>query len=203
VTVTLHDALTSVSARMPDPWATGQVDLYERELAQHFGTAEAIAVASGTAALHCALIALGVGKDDEVLVSAAASPSSVAPILYLGAAPVFVDSGIGGISLDLHDVASKITERTRVIIAVHLWGRTGDLVRLVEFAGAHGLKVVEDARDAVGTRFDDQYAGDGCLRARNYVDSSLAIILTQRDTDDRIRQIASVIDTEAQTWAPV
>jgi hypothetical protein len=46
------------------------------------------------------------------------------------------------------------------------------------------------------------YAGDGCLRARNYVDSSLAIILTQRDTDDRIRQIASVIYTEAQTWAP-
>lgn len=362
MTITLPDALTSVSARMPDPWATGQVDLYERELAQHFGTAEAIAVASGTAALHCALIALGVGKDDEVLVSAAASPSSVAPILYLGAAPVFVDSGIGGISLDLQDVASKITERTRVIIAVHLWGRTGDVVRLVEFAGAHGLKVVEDARDAVGTRFDDQYAGtfgdlgcmstsdrqvfwsgqggfvltddenlahrcraarshwqtpppghrqhaelghnyalaeplaaiarfnlvrfdkllshrvrqarllaellidtprirptesvrfedpnhqyslfrlelprprefsarlaalgvlncvgsfltvaadkvplfgrytdDGCLRARNYVDSSLAIILTQRDTDDRIRQIASVIDREARTWAP-
>jgi perosamine synthetase len=361
MTITLPDALAAVSIRMPDPWSTNQVELYERELAQHFGTAEAVAVASGTAALHCALMALGVKKNDEILVSAAATPSSIAPILYLGASPVFVDSGTGGISLDLQDVAAKITERTRAIVAVHLWGRTGDVVRLVEFAGSHGLKVVEDARDAVGSRFDDQYAGtfgelgcmstsdrqilwsgqggfvltddenlahrcraarshwqtpppghqpqvelghnyalaeplaaiarfnlsrlddllshrarqsalltellvdtarvrptesvrfedpnhqyplfrlelprprqfsarlasvgvlncvgsfltvaadqaplfgryanDGCLRARNYIDSSLAVFLTQQDTDDRIRQIASVIDREARTWA--
>lgn len=68
--------------------------------------------------------------------SAAASPSSVAPILYLGATPVFVDSGTGGVRVDLQDVAAKLTERTRAVVAVHLRGRTGDVVRRIEFVGS-------------------------------------------------------------------
>lgn len=167
MTPTLSEVLATVASAMPDPWSTNHVDLYEQDLSQHFDVAEAVAVSSGTAALHCALVALDIAAGDEVLLPAAAPLSSIAPVLYVGATPVFVDSGARGESLDIDDLASKLTDRTRLVVPVHLWGRTGDVVRLVEYARAHGLRVVEDARDAIGTRFDDQLAGTfgdlGCI----------------------------------------
>jgi dTDP-4-amino-4,6-dideoxygalactose transaminase len=156
---------------MPDPWSTGQVELYERELAGYFDVDHVIAVSSGTASLHCALRALAIGPGDEVLVPAVSVVMSVAPILYVGAVPVFVDCRADGITLDLDDLAVKITDRSRAVLPVHLWGRTGDVVRLVEFARAHGLWVIEDACQAIGTRFDGQLAGTlgdlGCFSTRD------------------------------------
>lgn len=167
----LAGALRDVAFAMPDPWSTNQVELYERELAGYFEIDHAIAVSSGTAALHCALRALAIGPGDEVLVPAVSVVMSVAPILYVGAVPVFVDCRADGIGLDLDDLAAKITDRSRAVLPVHLWGRTGDVVRLVELARVHGLWVIEDACQAIGTRFNGQLAGTfgdlGCFSTRD------------------------------------
>lgn len=163
--------LLGVVAAMPNPVSGEHVDRYERELGGFFEVEHAVAVSSGTAALHCALRALDIGPGDEVLVPAASVVMSVVPILYTGAVPVFVDCGADGVSLDLDDLATKITSRSRAVVAVHLWGRTGDVLRLVEFAGAHRLRVIEDACQAVGSRFDSQLAGTfgdiGCFSTRD------------------------------------
>jgi perosamine synthetase len=147
------------------------VERYERELADYFEIEHAVAVSSGTAALHCAVHALEIGPGDEVLVPAVSVVMSVAPVLYAGAVPVFVDCGPDGAGVDLHDLEAKITERTRAVMAVHLWGRTGDLLGLVECARTNGLRVIEDACQAVGSRVDGQLAGTfgdlGCLSTKD------------------------------------
>ncbi|MCK2237421.1 MULTISPECIES: DegT/DnrJ/EryC1/StrS aminotransferase family protein [unclassified Crossiella] len=144
---------------MPCGATTSQVDRYEVELARFFHAPHAVAAASGTAALHCGLNVLGIGIGDEVLVPAVAPMSSIAPVCYVGAVPVFVDCGPSGAGVDLEDLEAKITVRTRALLLVHQWGRTGDLCRIVELAGARGLRVIEDATHAVGTRIDEAYAG--------------------------------------------
>jgi dTDP-4-amino-4,6-dideoxygalactose transaminase len=154
-------ALTSALAAMPDPAATCQVSHYENELARHFGIDHAVAVASGTAALHCALAACGVGPGDEVLVPALSVVMSAAPVLYAGARPVFADCDLSGADFSYDDLAEKITRRTKAIIPVHMWGRAGDPARLADFAAAHGLWVIEDACQAHGTRIGKRPAGTG------------------------------------------
>ncbi|MGO1053712.1 DegT/DnrJ/EryC1/StrS family aminotransferase [Crossiella sp. CA198] len=156
---------------MPRSAPAQQTAWYEAELADFFGMPHAVAVASGTAALHCGLLALGIGPGDEVLVPALAPVSSIAPVCYVGAVPVFVDCGPSGAGLDLEDLRAKITVKTRAVLLVHHWGRTGDVYRTVELAGSHGLRVIEDATHAVGTRTDDLYAGTlgdlGCFSTRD------------------------------------
>ncbi|MCO1575856.1 DegT/DnrJ/EryC1/StrS family aminotransferase [Crossiella sp. SN42] len=138
---------------------------------------EAVAVSSGTAAIHLALTVLGIGPGAEVLVPALAPASSVAPVLYVGARPVFVDCGPSGVGLDLADLEAKITVQSAAVLLVHQWGRTGDAGRAVEFAGARGLRVIEDATQAIGTTIDDTPAGTlgdiGCFSTRegNLLDS--------------------------------
>lgn len=165
------EVLTDVVTAMPDPSSATQLDQYERELAGYFGIDHAVAVSSGTAALHCALRALDIRPGDEVLVPALSVVMSVAPILYLGAVPVFVDCAADGVDLDLDDLEGKLTDRSRAVLPVHLWGRTGDLVRLVKFAGVHGLRVIEDACQATGTRLDGRLAGTfgdlGCFSTKD------------------------------------
>ncbi len=128
-------------------------------------------LSSGTAALHCALGALGIGPGDEVLVPAISVVMSVAPVVYAGARPVFVDCDPGGTDFDYDDLEAKLSRATRCVIPVYLWGRAGDPVRLGEFAAAHGLRVVEDACQAHGTRFDGRLLGTfgdlGCFSTKD------------------------------------
>jgi perosamine synthetase len=164
-------ALDEVLAGMPDPWATTQADQFERELAEHFSVHYAVAVSSGTAALHCALAALGIGPADEVLVPAMSVVMSAAPVLYTGATPVFVDSDEDGTGFDYDDLQAKLTARTRAVLPVYLWGRAGDPGRLREFAASHRLPVVEDACQAQGTRYAGQPLGTfgelGCVSTKD------------------------------------
>jgi perosamine synthetase len=145
----LH-ALADLLAAMPDPAATGQSTALEQELAAAFGVCHAIAVSSGTAALHTALTAVGVGPGDEVLVPAVSVVMSVAPIVYAGARPVFVDCTSSG-GIDLRDLAAKCGPRTRAVLPVYLWGRGGDPAAVTAFARQRGLRVVEDACQAHAT----------------------------------------------------
>lgn len=155
----LPQALAATIAGMPNPVAACQVSRYETELTRCFGVPNAVAVASGTAALHCALASCGIGPGDEVLVPAVSVVMSVAPVCYLGAQPVFVDCGPSGADFSYEDLAAKVTTRTKAVVPVYLWGRAGDPARLADFAAEHGLQMIEDACQAHGTLVRGRLAG--------------------------------------------
>jgi dTDP-4-amino-4,6-dideoxygalactose transaminase len=127
------------------------VGAYETDLATWFATAHAVACSSGTAAIHLALLALGVGRGDEVIVAATAPVMTVLPVLAIGATPVFADvAHPATFALDLDDVAHKVTSRSRVVISVPMWGYPADGPDLAVFCARRGLVWVEDAAQAHG-----------------------------------------------------
>ncbi|MGH3938582.1 MAG: DegT/DnrJ/EryC1/StrS family aminotransferase [Pseudonocardiaceae bacterium] len=136
-----------------------EVTAYERELAEHLGVAHVVAVSSGTTALQTALDAVGVRSGDEVLIPALTVVMSVAPVVSVGARPVFVDCNADGTDFDFDDLARKTSEHTSAVLPVYLWGRAGDTARLRRFADGHGLSIVADACQALGTRVDGTQAG--------------------------------------------
>ncbi|WP_051415722.1 DegT/DnrJ/EryC1/StrS aminotransferase family protein [Nocardiopsis sp. CNT312] len=167
----IADRLAPVLDQMPDPsGGTAAADL-EHTLAQALGVAHVVAVSSGTTALHAALAACGIGPGDEVLVPALSVAMSAAPVVALGARPVFVDSDTATWDVDYDDAARKVTGSTRAIVPVHLWGRMGDPAALAGFASEHGLIVVEDAAQAIGTTRDGHRAGTvgaaGCFSMKD------------------------------------
>jgi dTDP-4-amino-4,6-dideoxygalactose transaminase len=132
---------------------------YERALAQHFGSAHAVAVNSGSSALHAALHVLGIGRGTEVMVPAVAPLPTAMPILSTEATPVMVDVLPGSLELDPADVARKLSSRTRAAIVVPLWGYPAD-TRSVEAVLAEAeVPIIEDAAQAHGTRVRNRYAG--------------------------------------------
>lgn len=145
----------TASSVLPDT----EVTAYERELAAHLGVEHVVAVSSGTAALHTGLDAVNVGPGDEVLVPALAVVMSVAPIVHLGACPVFVDCNPAGTDFDYDDLSRKTSERAAAVLPVHLWGRAGDSARLRHFADDRGLAVVADACQALGTTINGAQVG--------------------------------------------
>jgi perosamine synthetase len=170
-TCILTAAIAQALAAMPDPAAGTQAEHYETELASHSGAGDAVAVASGTAALHCTLTACGIGPGDEVLVPALSVIMSAAPVTYTGATPVFFDCTPDGDDISYEDLSAKITPRTKAIMPVYLWGRTGDAARLTAFAAGRGLLVIEDACQAHGTSSNGRLAGTfgdaGCFSTKD------------------------------------
>ena len=136
------------------------VALYEDALIRYFGSRHAVACSSGTAAIHMSLLALGVTRDDEVIVPATAPAMTALPILAIGARPVFADvANPSTFALDIEDVKSKVTVRTKVVMSVPMWGYPADGRELVSACQELGVWVVEDAAQAHGTLVDDRYAG--------------------------------------------
>jgi dTDP-4-amino-4,6-dideoxygalactose transaminase len=142
---------------------------FEAELTSRFGTAHAVAVSSGTAALHTALAAYGISEGDEVLVPGACVVMTIAAIRVTGAIPVLVDSPGG--ELDFDDLTAKTTARTRAVLPVHLAGRCADLARLTAYCADRGLRLIEDACQAQGTGYDGRWAGTfgdaGCFSTKD------------------------------------
>jgi perosamine synthetase len=155
--------------RGPDPAGDEHARALEAELADRFGTAHAVAVASGTAALHTSLAAYGIGEGDEVLVPGASVVMTIVAIRLAGAVPVLVDS-VGG-DLDFDDLAAKTTPRTKAVLPVHLAGRCADLARLTAYCADRDLRLIEDACQAQGTRYDGRWAGTfgnaGCYSGKD------------------------------------
>jgi dTDP-4-amino-4,6-dideoxygalactose transaminase len=133
------------------------VDAFERELAEHTGIPHAVALSSGTAALHLALVLAGVGPGDRVLCSSMTFVASANPILYVGAEPVFVDAEPGTWNLDVDLVAEELAaaaargERYAALVAVDLYGRTCDFERLEPLCAEHGVHLIEDAAESLGS----------------------------------------------------
>lgn len=135
-----------------------EMEAFEKECAQMVGAKHAISVSSGTDALLLAMMALGIGPGDEVLCPAFTFFATASAVSRVGATPVFTDVCPVCFNMDVGSARSKITERTKAMIPVHLFGQSADMDPLMELAKEHGLAVVEDAAQAIGAR----YKGRGC-----------------------------------------
>jgi len=140
------------------------LDAFEREFSSRIGL-PAVALGSGTAAMHLGLRLLGVGPGDEVLCPSLTFVASVNPVCYLGATPVFVDSEPTTWMMDPARVAEAIESKARqgrlpkAVVVVHLYGQCTDMDPILEACGNHGVPVLEDAAEALGTLYRGKPAG--------------------------------------------
>ncbi len=132
---------------------------FESRAANHLNARHAVGVANGTDALLLALKAAGVRPGDEVVTSAFTFFATVEAMLHAGARPVFADIDPASMTLDPHDVETRITPKTRALLPVHLFGHVADMSALLRVAEAHHLVVIEDAAQAFGATRDGRAAG--------------------------------------------
>lgn len=136
-----------------------EVAAFESELADYTQATEAIGMSSGTDALLAALMALEIGPGDEVLCPVFTFFATAGSIARTGATPVWVDVLPETFNIDLADAEKKITARTKAIVPVHLFGQACDMECLMALAEQHGLKVIEDAAQAIGARYRERPVG--------------------------------------------
>jgi dTDP-4-amino-4,6-dideoxygalactose transaminase len=136
-----------------------EVEEFEHAFAAHCGAQHAIGVASGTGALHLALLACGVEPGHEVITTPHTFIATAEAISHTGARPVFVDIDPATYNLDPALVEAAVGPRTRAIVPVHLYGRPADMDGLLDVAGRHGLRVIEDAAQAHGARYKGRRVG--------------------------------------------
>ena len=141
------------------------VDAFEREFADAVGAPYAVAVSSGTSALHLALILAGVGPGDEVFASTLTFVASVNPIAYLGANPVFIDSERASWNVDPGLLEEALDQRARegrlpkAVVVVHLYGQSADLDPIAAACSRHGVALIEDAAEALGATYKGRAPG--------------------------------------------
>lgn len=136
-----------------------ELEQFEEKIAGFTGVKHALGVTSGTDALFLSLFALGVGEGDEVITTPFTFGATAEVIALLKAKPVFVDIDPRTFNIDTRAIEKAITERTRVILPVHLYGLCADMEAIMALARKHDLKVIEDAAQAVGSRIGAQRAG--------------------------------------------
>jgi dTDP-4-amino-4,6-dideoxygalactose transaminase len=136
-----------------------QVHEFETDLAAYLGAKHVVGCASGTDALQVAMMALGIGRGDEVITSSFTFVATAETIALLGATPVYVDIDPKTYNLDVEQIASRITSRTKAILPVHLYGQPADLEPLLKLAAERGLKLIEDAAQAIGAQYHGRSVG--------------------------------------------
>jgi dTDP-4-amino-4,6-dideoxygalactose transaminase len=136
-----------------------QVEQFEQSFARYCGVKHCVALNSGTSALHLALLAAGIGPGDEVITTANTFIATAEAISYTGATPIFVDIHPTTANIDPLQIEKAITERTRAIIPVHLYGRPADLNAIGEIARLHRLTLIEDACQAHGAVYRGKRVG--------------------------------------------
>ncbi|MDR1159047.1 MAG: UDP-4-amino-4,6-dideoxy-N-acetyl-beta-L-altrosamine transaminase [Syntrophomonadaceae bacterium] len=136
------------------------VQLFENQIAEYVGAKYAVAVSSGTGALHMACFAAGIGKDDQVIVSPLTFAASANCILYCGGIPVFADIDPQTFNIGLHDIERKITPKTKALIPVDFAGQSVDMDAINKIARKHNLIVIEDAAHALGSSYKGNKVGN-------------------------------------------
>lgn len=140
-------------------WVGNEVHAFEHEFATYTGTQYAIAVGNGTLALDLALVGLGIGEGDEVIVTPRTFLASVSCVVNAGATPIFVDVDWESQNIEAHTIEPAITARTKAIVVVHLAGRPAEMDAIMALAEAHGLYVIEDCAQAHGARYKGRVVG--------------------------------------------
>jgi perosamine synthetase len=147
---------------LDDNWLTWQgkyVRQFEKSFAQYIGSEYATSTCNASVALHVALLALGIGPGDEVIVPTLTYIASVNAIVYCGAKPVFADSDKDTWQLDPVDVRKRITPQTKAIMAVHIYGHPCEMDELREIAQGNDIALIEDAAESFGSKYKDQFTG--------------------------------------------
>ena len=137
---------------------------FEAAFKDHLGVAHAIATSSCTGALHMGMAALGIGPGDEVIMADTNWIASAAPIMHLGAKPVFVDIRPDSWCIDPRLAEAAITPRTKAILAVHIYGNLCEMDRLFAIGEKHGIPVIEDAAEAIGSNISASALEHGPVR---------------------------------------
>jgi dTDP-4-amino-4,6-dideoxygalactose transaminase len=174
-----------------------RVQELESLLRKFVGSQDAIAINSGTAALHAALLALGIGKDDEVLLPSFTFLATANAVVATGAKPVFVEIKKSDYTIDPDDVERKVTSKSKAMIPVHLYGHTADMNRIGKIASKHSLHVIEDACQSLGSTYNGKQTGSigemGCFSfyASKVLTSGEggAIVTNNKELADRLRMI--------------
>lgn len=163
---------------------------YERALATKFGSTECVTVNSGTVSIYSALMALGIGAGDEVIVAPTAPIMSALPIVHLGAVPVYADvSAEPGFGFDPAALEAAITSKTKAILCVPLWGYPIDMDMVMTIATRNGVPVVEDVAQSHGTTWQGKYLGTfgafGCFSTheRKLISTGEGAFLLTNDSD--------------------
>jgi dTDP-4-amino-4,6-dideoxygalactose transaminase len=167
---------------------------FEKKISGYLGVEETVGVASGTDALHISIRALGIENGDEVITSPFSFFATAESILYEGATPVFVDIEPDTFNLNVDDIERKITNRTRAILPVHMFGLPADINRIMDVARKHELNVIEDCAQAFGASVDGRKVGGfgdmGCFSfypSKNlgaYGDGGMVALRNDRMVDD-------------------
>jgi len=173
-----------------------ELELFEKEFAEFCQVKYAVGVGSGTAAIHLALIALGIKPGDEIITTPLTFIATVEPIVWLGAKPVFVDIDEKTYNLDPSLIEAKITKRTKAIICVHLYGQPCVMDKIIKIAKKYNLLVIEDCAQAHGAEFKGKKVGSfgevGCFSffpAKNlgcFGDGGM-VVTNNRKLADKIR----------------
>jgi perosamine synthetase len=177
---------------------------FEADFREYIGASNAVAVQSGTAALHLALMVLGVSEGDEVIMPDCSFAASAFPVKYVRAEPVFCDVDRDTWTIDPADARKRLTGKTRAIMPVHLFGHPCDMDPLVEFAEQEGLVVVEDAAQSLGAKYRGKHTGTfghaGCFsfNGNKLVTSGGGGMIVFRD--DALAQRAFYLSTQAREY---
>jgi|TARA_B110000027_G_C16122555_1_gene304271 perosamine synthetase len=135
------------------------IDLFENSFKDFLNLNHATSVSNGTVALHLALLALNIKEGDEVIVSTLTYIASVNAIKYVNATPIFVDCNSMNWNIDADKIVQKISSKTKAIMAVHLYGASCEMDKLLSICKKHNLLLIEDVAEGFGTKFKDKYAG--------------------------------------------
>jgi perosamine synthetase len=157
-----EEELKLVTEAVKSGWVSSKgkyIEEFERGFSKYIGTKYGVAVSNGTAALHLALVALGIGAGDEVLIPTLTFASVANVVIYTGARPVFVDSHPDYWCIDPDVIERKITEKAKAIIAVHSYGHPCDMDRILEISNKYGLYVIEDCAEAHGAEYKGRKVG--------------------------------------------
>lgn len=138
------------------------INKFEASICDYTGTGNALAVTCGTAAIHLALRVLGIGKDDDVLVSTFTFIGSVSAVLYQNANPVFIDSERESWNLDpvlLNEYLENCKKKPKVLIVTHLYGQSAQIEEIAAICKAYSIYLIEDAAESLGARYNDKHTG--------------------------------------------